>query len=555
MQIMKSFFLAGVSLAAALVMSQIHAEAQAQAQATNTALSGTVSSAKEGAMEGVLVSAKKDGSTITTTVVTNDKGQYVFPADRLEPGKYNISIRAVGYVLEGPKSVEIGAAKEAKADIQLGVVRNVLQQLTNAEWMESAPGTVKDKQALGGCGDCHTMQRIFMSSHSADEWAQIFPRMNGYANGSQPPRPRLLPAGATTNRDRVDPKVAEYFATISMNGPDAKEFTIKTEPRPKGRSTKVIITEYDLPRPLAMPHDVVVSADGHAWYSDFGSLYVGELDPKTGKVSDYALPEFRKDRPHSTLDLEFDPKGNLWVAMMYQSGLAMIDTKTKEVKGYPYPDEWMAPSTLNSMVSPTFSNVDNKVWTNNQFTREQYRLDVTTGKYENMKVAVDPRGRRISGYGMPVDKQNNVFMLEFSGTSIGRRAKDNLVTIWPTPIAGSRPRRGRVDDANRLWFAEFAGNAIAMLDTDSGKFQEWPMPNKFDWPYDVAPTKNGEAWTGSMFNDLVTRLDTKTGQMTQFLLPRSTNIRRVFVDETGPRNVLWVGSNNGASIVKVEAMD
>jgi streptogramin lyase len=81
------------------------------------------------------------------------------------------------------------------------------------------------------------------------------------------------------------------------------------------------------------------------------------------------------------------------------------------------------------------------------------------------------------------------------------------------------------------------------------------MPNKFDWPYDVAPAKNGEAWTGSMFNDLVTRLDTKTGTMTQFLLPRSTNIRRVFVDETGPRHVLWVGSNNGASIVKVEPMD
>src|SRR5712671_7904650 len=133
MQIMKSFFLAGVSLAAALVMSPV------QAQAQTTALSGAVSSAKEGAMEGVLVSARKDGSTITTTVVTNDKGQYVFPADRLEPGKYNISIRAVGYVLDGTKSVEIGAAKEAKADIQLGTARNVLMQLTNAEWMESAP--------------------------------------------------------------------------------------------------------------------------------------------------------------------------------------------------------------------------------------------------------------------------------------------------------------------------------------------------------------------------------------------------------------------------------
>jgi streptogramin lyase len=208
------------------------------------------------------------------------------------------------------------------------------------------------------------------------------------------------------------------------------------------------------------------------------------------------------------------------------------------------------------MVSPTYSNIDNKVWTNNQATREQYRLDLATGKYENMGVAQDPRGKRISGYGMPVDHQNNVYMLEFSGTSIGRRdAKTGLVTIWPTPIAGSRPRRGRVDEQNRLWFAEYAGNAIAMLDPEEGKFKEWPMPNAYDWPYDVVAAKNGDVWTGSMFTDLVTRLDTKTGQMVQYLLPRSTNIRRVFLDETGPRPVFWVGSNNGASIVKLEMLD
>jgi streptogramin lyase len=146
-------------------------------------------------------------------------------------------------------------------------------------------------------------------------------------------------------------------------------------------------------------------------------------------------------------------------------------------------------------------------------------------------------------------------MLEFGGTSIGRRDKANLVTIWPTPITGSRPRRGRFDDQNRLWFAEFAGNAIAMLDIETGKFQEWPLPNKFDWPYDVVATRNGEVWTGSMFTDLVTRLDTRTGEMVQYLLPRSTNIRRVFVDESGPRNALWVGNNNSASIIKLEALE
>jgi hypothetical protein len=40
-----------------------------------------------------------------------------------------------------------------------------------------------------------------------------------------------------------------------------------------------------------------------------------------------------------------------------------------------------------------------------------------------------------------------------------------------------------------------------------------------------------------------------------YLLPRTTNIRRVFVDQSGERPVLWVGSNHGASIIKVEPLD
>jgi hypothetical protein len=39
------------------------------------------------------------------------------------------------------------------------------------------------------------------------------------------------------------------------------------------------------------------------------------------------------------------------------------------------------------------------------------------------------------------------------------------------------------------------------------------------------------------------------------MLLRPTNIRRVFVDECGPRPVFWVGSNHGASIIKLEPLD
>src|SRR5207248_10863095 len=63
------------------------------------ALTGTVSSTQEGNMEGVLVSAKKEGSNITVTVVSDEKGNFSFPADRLSPGKYTLSIRASGYTL------------------------------------------------------------------------------------------------------------------------------------------------------------------------------------------------------------------------------------------------------------------------------------------------------------------------------------------------------------------------------------------------------------------------------------------------------------------------
>src|ERR1700722_18490952 len=139
--------LASTSLVSALAWLTL---APAQAQ-TAAALSGQVSSAEEGAMEGVLVSAKKDGATITTTVVSNDKGQFSFPADRLEPGHYNITIRAAGYDLTGPTSVDIGAGAPATTDIKLQKAKNVARQLSNAEWLQSVPGDGRIKSFLPDC--------------------------------------------------------------------------------------------------------------------------------------------------------------------------------------------------------------------------------------------------------------------------------------------------------------------------------------------------------------------------------------------------------------------
>jgi virginiamycin B lyase len=58
-----------------------------------------------------------------------------------------------------------------------------------------------------------------------------------------------------------------------------------------------------------------------------------------------------------------------------------------------------------------------------------------------------------------------------------------------------------------------------------------------------------------MINDQVTRVNTRTGESVAYLLPRTTNIRRVFVDNSTAPPTFWVGSNHGASIVKLEPLD
>src|SRR5260370_21918200 len=77
------------------------------AQAAEALLSGTVTSAAGEKMGGVTVSAKAAGSSITTTVYTDESGHYYFPP--LPSGSYRVCAQAVTYP-PGRGSVELTAA-------------------------------------------------------------------------------------------------------------------------------------------------------------------------------------------------------------------------------------------------------------------------------------------------------------------------------------------------------------------------------------------------------------------------------------------------------------
>jgi streptogramin lyase len=533
------------------------------AQAQGAALTGLVGSAEEPAMEGVLVSATKAGSNITVSVVTGADGRYSFPQSRLAPGQYALAVRAVGYELDQASKVDVSTPDPSIADLKLRKAGDLAAQMSNGEWMASIPGTDQQKGQLLNCVGCHTVQRIVRSKYDADAFmTQILPRMQGYVQQSLPIHPQLRPAERLMEEqgeDRIEiyRAVAQYLSTINLSATDQWKYELKTLPRPKGSATKVIYTEYDLPREEMAPHDVIVDKDGIVWFGNFGEQKLGRLDPKTGKVSEYPYAMHRDNAPTGSLGLRADASGNLWLGNMYQATIVKFDPKTEQFNFWTLPPEGNIAAAQVNMVSPQHSDVDGKVWTQNNGFAGVHRLDIATGKIETwMPFKSAPKGEPHNIYDVIPDSHNNVFFTDFRQGQIGRiDAKTGEVALFQTPTLKSAPRRGNMDAQDRLWFGEYRGDRIGMFDTRSKEFKEWKLGTRWSAPYDVVLDKNEFAWTGSMVTDHVTRLNTKTGEMTDYLLPRTTNIRRVFVDNSTTPVSFWVGSNDGASIVKVEPLD
>ncbi|MGH9783908.1 MAG: carboxypeptidase regulatory-like domain-containing protein [Terriglobia bacterium] len=536
--------------------------------APSAALAGVVSSQEEGPMEGVLVSAKREGAKFTVTVVSDAQGRYSFPSSRLEPGQYAVRIRAVGYELPNPGPVTVAAQRTTQLELKLRKAADVAYHLSNGEWLLSMPGTEAQKQQFLGCVSCHTLERIVRSRYNAQEFAQVVRRMSGYAQGSTPLRPQLRPdrggrggdmdAQAGGENDRAL-RLGQYASTINLSQVSRWEYPLKTLPRPTGKGTRVIMTEYDLPRPEALPHDAIVDKDGSVWYGDFGSQFLGKLNPKTGEIVEYPIPLAKPGAPTGGLDLNFDPDGNIFLGMMMQGVVAKFDPRTKTFENCKNPKYNEGDAARTAMVTPTRLNVDGKIWVG---ADAEYQvdfkactwtpIDYTKGVPPNMVEAA----KRIGSYGVAVDSQNNFYGLNLGGTYVTRiDAKTMVSKPFATPTPNSGPRRGHMDPQDRLFFAEFRGNRIAMFDTKAEKFTEWAMPIAWTNPYDAIVDKDGFAWGSGMTNDFVGRVNTKSGEVTMYLLPGTTNVRRVDVDNSTSPPTFWIGDNLGATLIRVEPLD
>jgi len=526
----------------------------------SSALTGRVTSAEEGPMEGVLVSAKRAGSTITVTVVSDEQGRYRFPAAKLSPGEYAIRIRAVGFDLDGPSVVSLAGGRTATADLKLVKARDLASQLSNAEWLSSFPGTEEEKASIRACAHCHTFERVARSRHDVDKFMAVIERMSTYPQLSFPfmiqklVAPRIG-AGEQPLEQRLAGwrRQATFLSKVNLSTAPQWNYSFKVHERPKGRATRVIYTEYDLPQRSRQPHDVIVDSQGTAWYASFGEQILGKLDQKTGKVTDYEIPRLKPRMPTGILAVRFDEDENIWMGMQFQGGVAKFDRKTEKFQTWSLPPQLNGDHVQINQVSPEHHKVDGKVWLQDAGTYTVLRLDVKSGAYEVFEPYPIPRPNI---YDVISDRENNVFFTVFGLGHIGRiDAKSGKIAIHQTPTRNSAPRRGMIDPQGRVWFGENRANRIGMFEPASGDFQEWLAPTPESWPYDATADRNGEVWSGGEYSDRIQRLDPKTGTIVEYLLPRFTNVRRVFVDSRTTPVTFWVGNNHEASIVKLEPLD
>jgi len=87
------------------------------AQAADQILSGSIATAAGQKLDGVVVSAKREGSTITNSVYTDATGNYYFPP--MAAGKYNVWAQTLGFE-QTKAQVDLSANK--KQDLALKAI-------------------------------------------------------------------------------------------------------------------------------------------------------------------------------------------------------------------------------------------------------------------------------------------------------------------------------------------------------------------------------------------------------------------------------------------------
>jgi virginiamycin B lyase len=541
-----------VALIAMLVLavSLVIIAQPAQAQAPHSLQGGpggVVKSNRGDLLEGIMVQLISEKSAIRTTVYSNADGHYEFP--KLDAGPYTLRIARPlefhpfvkdGVAINGSNQLDdITLTRVTTAEL-LPPFPEIAAQLTGSEWLLSLSGNGEDKKLLTTyCNWCHSYQQIFRNRYDERSWGQIVRRMT---HGAGSPLINMRDPGRLPAADEA--RLVKWLATV--RGPDAKDPPFVTLPRPQGRQTRVVITEYELPRLELATHDVTGDSKGNVWYSPHRSSYIGRLDPKTGAVKEYRVPSVPAGVLPGTHWIYVDKDDIVWGSENWAHSIWRLDPKTEEFKRI----VWKVPEPANSPMGGNYAiDPEGFIW------RARDRAVAKIGALTGEILLKFPTKKFPGTYGSAVSKDGRYFgggAWPRDGVIVADTKTGEVFEPDSSPTSG--PARGEFDPFNNYW-AGGRGGMLVKFDIAKKRIFEYRLPTPYASMYSTQSDKNGEIWAGEMHSGRYLRFDPKTEQFTEYVLPEPYGIdRETWIDNSTNPVTVWYVDHDGW-IVRIQPLD
>lgn len=564
-----------------------------QAQA-DSLLSGSIRTRDGAPMAGVAVSAKMDGTPITTTVFTDQSGRYFFP--EMQDGKYRVWAQAIAYA---PARGEVELAADKAQDFTMQPTTDFVRQLPGDELLAALPEATADDARMKTfirktCTGCHTA--AFPLQHRFDEagWNSILELMKRvnvlgvYKGEHEPPNASI---------DSHQAELARYLARARGPGETSMNFNLRT--RPTGEAARAVFREYDVPLDpdLKLPgtfyendgadwskgtpsgmfggygvHDAEADLDGniyftHSWPSR--TITVGRIDAKTG-----AFKAIKIDEPNGfasqTHGITRDQKGILWFNTRpgaspggNPTGLARLDPKTGEVKVY-HPPKPMSGTAGTLDVDPQgfvwvtspdgVLRFDPEKETFLEFKSPTYKTEKGVGtvygtaadadgdgwwldmKFDKVMKG-DPKTGQTTSIQLPPVQAEVDRMTESEKTLYAKYVVPDFNTPYPFAQGARRMGGDKNPGGQYVYVGNSFGGNLARIDIKTNKVDLIPLPNpESQQPYQVTIDKEHNVWTNLWSTDAIAKYNPATSQWTIFDLPsRGTETRHISLLEKDGR--------------------
>ncbi|GLP96209.1 Vgb family protein [Paraferrimonas sedimenticola] len=280
------------------------------------------------------------------------------------------------------------------------------------------------------------------------------------------------------------------------------------------------------------PRDPFVAPDGHIWFCGQAGNYIAKLDPKSGEMTRYEIPE--STHPHNLI---VDADGMVWMAGNRDGYIGKFDPATGKTERFDMPEGVKDPHTL-------VFDAKGDIWFTAQHSNVAGKLEIATGKVSVVKM--DTENSR--PYGIKIAPNGDVWVALLGADRLVKLAAADLAkTEFPMPRAEIRTRRLEIDSKGQIWYLDYRGGKIGRYQPDADKFDEWNMPNgKSSLPYGTAIDSQDRIWiaeTGVMPNQMV-GFDTKTQQVISTTpVEAGGSVRHMYFDPQ--RDQFWFGIDTG----------